>query len=71
MTFIQPFSALLLMSAALFTPLPFLIEAKGARAATHESIAGMETASQTLLACGGGGNGAERKPARPGTKKHS
>jgi len=25
---------------------------------------------ETLLACGGGGNGAERKPARPGTTKH-
>jgi len=25
---------------------------------------------ETLLACGGGGNGAERKPARPGTTQH-
>jgi hypothetical protein len=25
---------------------------------------------ESFLACGGGGNGAERKPARPGTTKH-
>ena len=61
----------LLATAVISTAATLLISVFSSAAfAARLATVALQQQQSIQLACGGGGNGAERKPARPGTDQH-